>query len=206
MSLRDEAVTRAVEFLREIRLREVLEQAKVAAASSVTPAARAMGVDDTGAAAAASSSSSTRSEDTDGLYITLRGLSAMQSPSKTTVLYAPPVDSGLLLRRFCELLKAKFVAAELMTPEDRPLLLHATVVNTIYVKGNHSRGGARGGRGGRERLTIDARDLVDRYEDYVWLENMKVEKVRICRMGAKKVEDGEVEGDEAYEVEGEVTF
>ena len=201
MSLKDEAVPRAIELLRSIRLREVLEQAREATASSVTQAARTMGLE-----TAAFPSSATRSEDTDGLYITLRGLNAMQSPSKTTVLYAPPLDPGQLLRRFCELLKAKFTAAELMTPEDRPLLLHATVVNTIYVKGNSGGRGGRGGGRSRERLTIDARDLIERYEDYVWLEDMKVESVRICRMGAKKVEGGEVEGDEAYEVEGEVTF
>lgn len=193
MSLRDEAVTRAVELLRTTRLSEVLEQARTA--SAVTPAARAMGA-------------ATTTPDGEGLSITLRGLSAMQSPSKTSVLYVPPLDPTLLLRRFCEALRARFTDAGFMVPEDRPLLLHATVVNTIYVKGgNIYRRGGKGKGKGRERLTLDARDIIDRYEDHVWVEGMPVESVRICRMGAKKVE-GEEEGeeDEAYEVEAEVTF
>lgn len=92
----------------------------------------------------------------------------------------------------------------LMTEEGRPLLLHATIVNTIYVKGRGSKEKGRGGR--RERLMVDARDVISRYGDHVWLENMPVTKVSLCRMGAKKMREEEslVEGDEAYEVEAEV--
>lgn len=111
-----------------------------------------------------------------------------------------------------------------MVDEQRPLLLHATVVNTIYVKKNknnvnnnnnssnsnnnpNNNGDRRGGRQGRrrqERLTLDARDILGRYDDYVWVEGMPVDRVAICRMGAKKIEGSE--GDEAYEVEAEVLF
>ncbi|KAI0513207.1 kinase A anchor protein [Xylaria bambusicola] len=131
------------------------------------------------------------------LSVTLKGLHSMQSPAKASVLYAPPVDSGSLTK-FCEKLRSVFQDAGLMMEDNRPLLLHATILNTIYVKG---KGASRGGKGkGRERLTIDARQILDRYDDYVWIENSPVEKVAICKMGAKKQENG----DEIYEVEAEI--
>ncbi|KAI0378305.1 kinase A anchor protein [Hypomontagnella monticulosa] len=129
------------------------------------------------------------------LTVTLKGLHSMQkTASKASVLYAPPTDSEGILLRFCESLRSSFQEAELIAVEDRPLLLHATIVNTIYVKGNR-RGGKR-----HEKLTIDARGILDRYDDFVWMEDVPVEKIAICRMGAKKQDDG----DEAYEVEAEI--
>ncbi|KAL2179855.1 uncharacterized protein P884DRAFT_267524 [Thermothelomyces heterothallicus CBS 202.75] len=145
--------------------------------------------------------------------ITLRGLASMQPAKKAAVLYAPPVDQFGLLQAFCEKVRDVFKEAELMVDEGRPLLLHATVVNTTYVKGNRGEGGGSRGNGGRgrrggkkwERLVFDARGIIDRYEDQVWLENMPLDKVAICRMGATKIMvDGEE--DEAYEVEAEVNF
>lgn len=217
MSLRSEAaVTRAVELLRGMSLGEVLEQAR-AAAGVKEPAAQA-----TGGGGVHPSSSSRIGENENrgkGLSVTLRGLSAMQTPANTSVLYVPPLDPTLVLRRFCEALRTRFIEAGFIVPEERPLLLHATVVNTIYVRNGgggsssrSSRGGRGGGRGGgggrgqRERLTVDARDIIDRYEDHVWAEGMPVEEVRICRMGAKKIQREDGEEDEAYEVEGEITF
>jgi activating signal cointegrator complex subunit 1 len=132
----------------------------------------------------------------------------MQSPAKSSVLYAPPADKDGILYSFCEKVRRAFLDAEIMAEEGRPLLLHATVLNTIYVKGGRaSRGGGSGRRGrhgaGSSRLVIDATEILDRYEDFVWMEDLVVEKIAICRMGAKKVEDGD-EGDEAYEVEAEI--
>ncbi|XXG97026.1 hypothetical protein Hte_003320 [Hypoxylon texense] len=130
------------------------------------------------------------------LSVTLRGLRSMQpSASKVTSLYAPPADSEGTLLRFCENLRSTFQDAGLMTVENRPLLLHATIMNTIYVKGRNRQGAKR-----RERLTVDAREILDRYDDFVWMENIPIEKIAICKMGAKKREDG----DEAYEVEAEI--
>lgn len=140
------------------------------------------------------------------LSVTLKGLRTMQTAAKATVLYAPPVvDSkdddgsgggGSVLYKFCDKLRSTFQDAGLMEKEDRPLLLHATILNTIYVKGKKK--SSAGGK--RERLTIDARQILDRYGDHVWLEDAPVEKIAICKMGAKKLEDG----DEAYEVEAEI--
>ncbi|KAK3954653.1 hypothetical protein QBC32DRAFT_76322 [Pseudoneurospora amorphoporcata] len=166
-----------------------------------------------------------KGEEEEGLKITLRGLHAMQPPSKAAVLYAPPVDPLGHLQRFCEKVKDVFVQKGLMMEEGgRPLLLHATVVNTIYVKGGRGQqqaGGNRGGGGGggkkghhshrggghgKERLTIDAREILERYEEYTWMEDVKVEQVAICKMGAKKMMVDGVVVDEAYEVEEEVDF
>ncbi|KAI4859532.1 kinase A anchor protein [Hypoxylon rubiginosum] len=130
------------------------------------------------------------------LSATLRGLRSMQpSASKASSLYAPPADTDGTLLRFCENLRSAFQDAGLMTVEHRPLLLHATIVNTIYVKGRNRKGAKR-----HEKLTVDARGILDRYDDFVWMENIPIEKIAICEMGAKKQEDG----DEAYEVEAEI--
>ena len=51
----------------------------------------------------------------------------------------------------------------------RPLLLHATIVNTIYVrqpKPVHGSKSASKGRNTVKRFEFDARDLLDRYKDY----------------------------------------
>jgi activating signal cointegrator complex subunit 1 len=63
--------------------------------------------------------------------ITLRGLSTFRSPSKATVLYAPPSDPTGTLQRFAEALHSGF--KQFMVGEDRPLRLHATIVNTLHV-------------------------------------------------------------------------
>ncbi|KAI1354295.1 kinase A anchor protein [Xylaria sp. FL0043] len=131
------------------------------------------------------------------LSLTLKGLQTMQSAAKASVLYAPPVYNGTLTK-FCEKLRSAFQEAGLMMEESRPLLLHATVLNTIYVKGDNSSRREKGRR--REKLTIDARQILDRYEDYLWMDDVPVEKIAICKMGAKKQDDG----DEAYEVEAEI--
>jgi activating signal cointegrator complex subunit 1 len=158
-------------------------------------------------------------EETLPLEITLKGLVPMQNAAKTSVLYMPPVDDELRLYRFCQGLKEAFVKEGLIVEEDRPLLLHATIINTIYVKSpppsassrsnGNVRGAGRGGRGSKgkkERLVIDARDLIEEFEDFEWMSNVRVERVAVCRMGAKKVESelgNEIEElGEEYEVEG----
>ncbi|KAL2680640.1 hypothetical protein Neosp_008243 [[Neocosmospora] mangrovei] len=182
MSLKDDTIEQATEVLKSLQLRDMLSNARKAFLQS-----RAVQM---GLASAESSSTG------EGLLsITLQGLHAMQTPAKTSVLYAPPVDTEGILYKFCEQIKNTFQEAGLMAEDSRPLLLHATVINTIYVKNG------RGRR--REKLTIDAQDMVSRYDDYVWMENMPLEKVTLCRMGAKKIEGTD---DEAYEVEAEVEF
>lgn len=186
MSLKEDGVEQASELLRSLRPREML--AKIRASVPLTPTAQAGKLANQGEATSGDG----------GLFITLQGLQAMQSPLKTSVLYAPPVDIDGILYRFCQQLKTTFQEAGLMMEENRPLLLHASIINTIHVKA------ARGGGRRREKLTLDARDIISRYDDYLWIEDMPVERVTLCRMGAKKIEGSE--DDEAYEVEAEVAL
>ncbi|KAI5928020.1 kinase A anchor protein [Camillea tinctor] len=122
------------------------------------------------------------------LSVTIKGLDSMQSASKSSVLYASPVDSEGTLMKFCEKLRSTFQEAGFIAEENRPLLLHATVVNTIYVKG----GAARGAKGKRhDKLTLDARGILERYGDFVWMQDIPIEKIAICKMGAKTQDDGD---------------
>lgn len=57
-------------------------------------------------------------------------------------------------------------------------------------------------------MRFDARPLIDEYRDFSWARDVKIDKVQICKMGAKKIWDGGVEGegevvDERYEVMAE---
>jgi activating signal cointegrator complex subunit 1 len=120
-----------------------------------------------------------------GLRVTLQGLETMHHPFSTSILFAPPIPSPTLTS-FCTSLKQAFLDAELMVPDTRPLLLHATILNTIYVPGVRKVNGGHGKS--KARLTINAEDILEDYEKYVWMEGVKIEKVAICKMGAQKVE------------------
>jgi activating signal cointegrator complex subunit 1 len=175
MSLRPEGVGQAVELLETLKPRDILAELRAAngslASANTTPSSKTNG----------------------GLSISLRGLHSMTSASRTSVLYAPPTDAEGILYKFCQQLRQPFSDTGLMADDGRPMLLHATVINTIYVKG-------RGGGRRKEKLMLDARDLLTKYEDHVWDEDMPISRVAVCRMGAKKLDDG----DEVYEVEGEI--
>jgi activating signal cointegrator complex subunit 1 len=194
MTLRDEMLSRAVELLRDLRLSVELARAIAASSSAAVDAA---------AVAPATNEESGAADAPRHLRVTLAGLDAMRDPSQTSVLYAPPHDPRGELLRFCETVRKPFLESGLMADEGRPLLLHATVVNTIYARrggsGNHQRG-----RGRRKPVMLDARDVLARYEGHVWMEDEVVDKVTLCRMGAKEVEGSG--GDAAYAVEAEVSF
>jgi activating signal cointegrator complex subunit 1 len=139
---------------------------------------------------------------TPGLTITLQGIESMHDPSSTSVLFAPPIPSPQLTT-FCQSLKQAFLDAKLMVEDTRPLLLHATILNTIYVPGVRDKTIGKAGHGKRKaRLTINAEEILQDHEDFVWMKDVKIEKVAICRMGAQKVEDEEL--GEEYVVEESV--
>ncbi|CAD0092488.1 unnamed protein product [Aureobasidium mustum] len=69
------------------------------------------------------------------LKISLESLEPMQSPSKTSILYIRPQDPTNRLEILCQVIRKTFTDAGLLVPDTRPLKLHATIVNTIYVKG-----------------------------------------------------------------------
>jgi activating signal cointegrator complex subunit 1 len=56
-------------------------------------------------------------------------------------------------------------------------------------------------------IRFDATSLIEQHIDFVWAENLKIDRVQICKMGAKKTmnEAGEVV-DEKYEVVAEKTI
>ena len=81
------------------------------------------------------------------------------------------------------------------------MLLHATVVNTIYASGRQHDGRGHGPRP-NERLSLDAERLIETYRDFIWASDIAVERIDICRMGAEKVLD--IEGKDTGEVEYKV--
>lgn len=183
---KDEGLDRAVELLRSLKLREIMSTVR----APVMPG----------------SSGGEEEEAAKGQpqpLITLRGLHTFQKADRATVLFAPPSDQAGLLQGFSEKIKALFKDAGLLAPDDRPLLLHATIVNTIYVKGNRS---SHGKKRGDRAFVADGQAIMDRYEDQVWLGDAPLEKVAICRMSAKPVEENGAVVDAAYEVEAEVEF
>jgi activating signal cointegrator complex subunit 1 len=175
----DEGLDKAVELLKSLKLREIMSTVK----PPVMPG---------------SSGEETAKAQMQPL-ITLKGLHTFQKADKATVLFAPPSDQAGVLHGFSEKIKALFKETNLLAPDDRPLLLHATIVNTIYVKGNRRKRGDR-------TFVADGQAIMDRYEDQVWLDNSPLEKIAICRMSAKPVEENGVVVDAAYEVEAEVEY
>ncbi|KAJ5776135.1 uncharacterized protein N7511_001146 [Penicillium nucicola] len=60
-----------------------------------------------------------------------------------------------------------YTAALSRKPKPRPLLLHATLVNTVYVRGRqNTQSKGADGRKPPNRITFDARDLISQYKDY----------------------------------------
>lgn len=81
-----------------------------------------------------------------------------------------------------------------MVPDEREMLLHATVVNTVYAKEAKS-GKQRWGKGSRK---FDATELVEKYKDWEWVKDLKIEKLVMCEMGAKDVVEGKKVVDQVY--------
>lgn len=142
------------------------------------------------------------------MIISLRGLQAFPEPQKATVLYCPPYDPTSLLYSFCLKLKQKFVDAEFIEAENRPLVLHATIANTVYAKGDR-----RGEKKRMGTLSFNATEILCKYNEhggtssenekgaFIWAEGLEIDRVRICEMGAKSVEDQTL--GEEYKVVGE---
>lgn len=126
--------------------------------------------------------------------ITLSSLKSTKDARKTSVLYAEPVDASNRLLPFCERLRQKFTEAGFVLPENRPLKLHATILNTIY----GTKTGQRGARRKKPSL-IDATGLVREFGEFDWAKDVVLEKIAICKMGAQKIEKEDSMVDEQYE-------
>lgn len=139
-----------------------------------------------------------RPTDPPPLIISLKGLEFFGKPQKATVLHVPPHDPTSRLRPFSFALRQRFIDAGFMEPETRPLTLHATIFNTVYAK---SRKEQRGEKRRIGRILVDATDVLRIYQEeaggveqdkkgqFVWAEGIEIDRVMICEMGAKNIED-----------------
>lgn len=122
----------------------------------------------------------------------------MHAPEKTSIVYIEPHDPSGRLYPLCVALQDVFRRSDLLVPDDRRLKLHATIVNTIYTKGRRSQGH---GPQANAPLKIDARALLEKYRDSVWAEDVVLDRIAICEMGAKKrIENGVAVSEEYTEV------
>ncbi|KAI9839585.1 MAG: hypothetical protein M1819_002211 [Sarea resinae] len=219
-----ERLEAAANFLRDLDLRQMLLEAggksaqgpseKKAAQGRETGRAAAgdgedrVGVSDSldehAATDAADRTASQITSEVQPLIISLSSLVSMHPKAKTSILYAHPSDPTNRILPFCQTLQEKFREAELLLPDDRPLKLHATILNTIYAVGRKPRGdSARRGHGKyRSKLTIDAGEIVDKYQGFEWAKDITLGKLAICKMGARKITDteGNVIGEEYEEL------
>lgn len=69
------------------------------------------------------------------LKISLKSLQSMHAPHKTSILYALAEDPSERFEPLCNALRDQFMEAGFLIDDQRPLKLHATIVNTIYAKG-----------------------------------------------------------------------
>jgi len=139
----------------------------------------------------------------EALTVDLQGLLPMHSPHDTSVLYVEPKDRSARLAGFALRIQSAFKGVGGLGSEKRELKLHGTVVNTIYAAK-----AMKTTRASENKLRFDARPLMDLYQDFVWAKEVTIDKVCICKMGAKKVWSSGVEGvgevvDEVYEVVAE---
>ena len=142
------------------------------------------------------------------LHISLRSLQTFPSNNCARVFYAEPYDPTARLQSFAESIRRKFVGAGIISKENRELTLHATLANLKYVRGPSL-------KGKRQRNNADATDVIhvfaeqegklqitrdDRGEEknseqrpFVWAQDILINRVRICKMGAVK-SDNEIMG------------
>ena len=136
------------------------------------------------------------------LVVQLKGLKSMHNPLKTSVLYTMPEDPTGRLQSFGESLRSAFATANLLVPDKRPLRMHATIVNTLYAKRprNEHRGSGNGRRN-RSVEKINATALLEEFTACEWAADVRIERVSICEMGAKKeIVDGVVVNEKYTEV------
>lgn len=201
----------ALALLREVDLNALMHEAEAACAAASRTSA-----------APSDEPSPTSAGTKPPLTITLRSVKSWSAAATASVLYTEPLDRTTRLLPFCLELVKTFAAAGFVVPDNRPLSLHATLLNTVYAKtegrnevgapqddgaqvdgGSHPRGEHRRQPGGRDsrrkaRLTIDAADLIKKYDGAIFAEGLELDRLTICKMGARSTQD-QVLGEE-YEV------
>ena len=223
MSLPDErTIHGAAKFLRELDVASVLNQSHDIVASSKRPNSATLGEehtvpvfpDSTRTRASQQLSASEREceETMVPLKVSMSSLGTMGSARSTTVLYTTPHDASNRLLPLCTQIRELFMREGFLIKDSRPLKLHATVLNTIYSVGGHQNAlddegekqGLRQHPSRRKKrkapLKFDAQELLELFDGFTWAENVTLEKLAICKMGAEKI--GDEEGniiDERYE-------
>jgi activating signal cointegrator complex subunit 1 len=166
--------------------------------------------------------------------VDLIGLKPMHEPHRTSILYCAPTDPTSRLQCLASSAQNAFRANELLVADDRPLKLHATIVNTIYAKEKKKKREPKTskvakvsnpgpsnpfagmsaqpemskvadvGHGPRANSSrkMDARGILERFNDFIWAKEVVVDRLAICEMGAKKISDenGNVVKEEYTEV------
>ncbi|KAG9685856.1 hypothetical protein KCU95_g12056, partial [Aureobasidium melanogenum] len=135
MSLDEEKLIQANTLLQSLDLDNLLREAAIPANPSTTTTTNTHDPDAAPPNSLDTSPNQTPDLLNSPLKISLETLDPMQSPSKTSILYIRPQDTTNRLQILCQALRKTFTDAGLLVPDTRPLKLHATIVNTIYIKG-----------------------------------------------------------------------
>jgi activating signal cointegrator complex subunit 1 len=138
MSLDEEKLAQATTLLQSLDLEKLLQGTTVPQSSQIDTTDTSTITPDS----AISTLSTTDGPETTAsdlqtvpLTLSLEGLEPMQSPTKTSILYIRPHDATKRLEPLCKALRKSLTEAGLLVPDTRSLRLHATIVNTIYIKG-----------------------------------------------------------------------
>lgn len=120
--------------------------------------------------------------------ISLQGLGTFQTTDirHADILFAHPTCRNYNFEALCHQIRDIFENADLISKDGFGLSLHATIINA---RKTPSKG-------------INAVDIVKKYKDYVWMDNIPVEKIGICRMGAEK----KGPDDEEYPIVASIDF
>lgn len=114
LDLRDPArLAAAVAVLRSLDLAALWRDAR--AASDIRPPTEVAQMEETQREEAQREEAQREdAQSNSAVLVTLKGIEAMRDPSRTSVLYAPPLDPSGDLQRFCEAVRERFAAAELL--------------------------------------------------------------------------------------------
>jgi activating signal cointegrator complex subunit 1 len=140
MSLDEDKLAQANTLLQSLDLENMLQEATSHQASQLNPIDASTTAPDSAlstplAKDQAAATAIVPTLESSPLTLSLESLEPMQSPTKTSILYISPHDATNRLQPLCQALRRTFMEAGLLVPDTRPLKLHATIVNTIYIKG-----------------------------------------------------------------------
>ncbi|KAJ4368783.1 hypothetical protein N0V83_005865 [Neocucurbitaria cava] len=143
--------------------------------------------------------------DSDALTINLESLVPMQAPHKTSILYAEPRDKTQRLGVFAEEVRSSADLEPTQHNGDAEAGAEDTHSQDTNEEQASSAAGSSSSHGPEAKswLRFDARHLIDSYKHFVWADEVRVDRVQICKMGAQKIYSEDSDGvvvDERYEV------